>query len=189
MNGIKKIIVHILVSITYLWGCLCYDKRYLRGRYFDRHHFTIGWSWIWKCWFSQKIMRRNGHIPFPVPPFVTITRADKIFFDLDDMDNFHTVGSYFQCINGNITIGKGTCIAPGVGIITTNHDVTNIEYSVEGKDIVIGKQCWIGMNVVILPGVVLGDRTVVGAGAVVTKCFPEGNCVLVGNPARKIREL
>lgn len=45
------------------------------------------------------------------------------------------------------------------------------------------------MNCSILPGVTLGEHTIVGAGSVVTKSFPEGNCVIAGNPARKIKEL
>ena len=45
------------------------------------------------------------------------------------------------------------------------------------------------MNVVVLPGVELGDGTIVGAGAVVTRSFPEGECVLAGNPAKIIRTL
>ena len=47
----------------------------------------------------------------------------------------------------------------------------------------------IGMNPVILPGVTLGPKTVVGAGSVVTKPFPEGHCIIAGNPARVIRKL
>ena len=45
------------------------------------------------------------------------------------------------------------------------------------------------MNSVILPGVVLGDHTIVGAGSVVTRSFEEGHCVIAGVPARKIKEL
>lgn len=45
------------------------------------------------------------------------------------------------------------------------------------------------MNSVVLPGCHLGPYTIVGAGAVVTKSFPEGHCVIVGNPARIIRHL
>ena len=45
------------------------------------------------------------------------------------------------------------------------------------------------MNSVILPGVTVGTRTIVGAGSVVTKSFPEGNCVVAGNPAKKIKDL
>ena len=49
--------------------------------------------------------------------------------------------------------------------------------------------CWLGMGCVVLPGVTLGDFTVVGAGAIVTKSFPEGYCVLGGNPATLLRHL
>ena len=45
------------------------------------------------------------------------------------------------------------------------------------------------MNSVILPGVVLGEHTVVGAGSIVTKSFPEGYCVIAGNPAKIIRKI
>lgn len=58
-----------------------------------------------------------------------------------------------------------------------------------GKDVVIGSNCWIGMNAVILPGVVLGDRTIVGAGGIVTKSFPNGHCIIAGNPAKIIRTI
>jgi acetyltransferase-like isoleucine patch superfamily enzyme len=59
----------------------------------------------------------------------------------------------------------------------------------DGKDVVIGNKCWIGMNAMILPGVHLGDNTIVGAGSVVTKSFPEGNVVIAGNPAKLIKKL
>ena len=45
------------------------------------------------------------------------------------------------------------------------------------------------MNSMILPGVTLGSHTVVGAGSVVTKSFPEGYCVIAGNPAKKIKAI
>ncbi|MBS7109518.1 MAG: hypothetical protein KH076_09760 [Streptococcus sp.] len=45
------------------------------------------------------------------------------------------------------------------------------------------------MNSVILPGVILGDHTIVGAGAVVTHSFPDGYCIIGGNPARIIKAL
>lgn len=59
----------------------------------------------------------------------------------------------------------------------------------DGKDVIIGKKCWIGMNAIILPGVKLGDNTIVGAGSVVTKSFPDGNLVIAGNPAKIINKL
>lgn len=45
------------------------------------------------------------------------------------------------------------------------------------------------MNSLILPGVKLGDHTVVGGGSVVTKSFPDGYCVIAGNPAKKIKDI
>lgn len=54
---------------------------------------------------------------------------------------------------------------------------------------IIGENCWIDMNSVVLPGVMLGPRTTVGAGAVVTKSFPEGHSIIAGNPAHVVKEL
>ena len=98
-------------------------------------------------------------------------------------------GNYYQTIDARIVIGKGTYIAQNVGIVTTNHDLNNLDEHVPGKDVIIGKQCWIGMNSIILPGVILGDHTIVGAGSVVTKSFTEGNCIITGNPAKKLRDV
>ena len=57
-----------------------------------------------------------------------------------------------------------------------------------GKPIRIGKDCWIGGNAIILPGVTIGDGVTVGAGSVVTKDI-EPFSVVVGNPARVIKKL
>lgn len=53
----------------------------------------------------------------------------------------------------------------------------------------IGDKCWIGMNAMVLPGVVLSKGTIFGAGSVVTKSFEQGNCVIAGNPAKIIKTL
>ena len=52
----------------------------------------------------------------------------------------------------------------------------------------IGKNCWIGAGAILLPGVTVGDNTVIGAGSVVTKDLPAG-VVAVGNPCRVLREI
>ena len=89
----------------------------------------------------------------------------------------------------NIQIGKGTYIAPNVGLITANHDPQKLDNHLPSKPIKLGENCWIGMNSVILPGITLGDHTIVGAGSVVTKSFPEGYCVVAGNPAKLLRTI
>jgi acetyltransferase-like isoleucine patch superfamily enzyme len=95
-------------------------------------------------------------------------------------------GCYFAAY-GKIIIGKGTWIGPNVGLITANHDLYYLSKNQAAKPISIGRNCWIGMNSVVLPGVTLGDHTIVGAGSVVTKSFLDGNQLIAGNPAKVIR--
>lgn len=89
---------------------------------------------------------------------------------------------------GKLFIGNYTGCASNVCIISGNHSV----YDQDGEDLretIIGDNCWIASNVTILAGVVLGPRTIVGAGSVVTKSFEEGYCVIAGNPAKVIKYL
>lgn len=90
-------------------------------------------------------------------------------------------GCYIQGGNG-IEIGDDTIFAPGVKIISANHDKNDFKW-IKDNPIKIGKRCWIGANAVILPGVILGNEVIVGAGAIVTKSFPDRS-LLAGVPAR-----
>jgi len=164
-----------------------YDKRYLKGKWFENS--LQGWHWCWKTLVDQKIKGYNKHIPFPVNPSTTVGELSNISFHLDNIDNFWKTGVYYQCWHGKIVIGKGTWIAQNVGLITENHDPNNLNEHLEPKDIIIGNNCWIGMNSVILPGVNLGDHTIVAAGAVVSKSFPDGNVLIGGIPAKVIKKI
>jgi len=90
-----------------------------------------------------------------------------------------------------IKIGADTFIGPNCGLYTAIHPI-NAEERILGKEsakpITIGKKVWLGGNVVILPGVSIGDGAVIGAGAVVTKDIPE-NVVAVGNPCKVIKTI
>ena len=168
-----------------------YNKKYLTGRWFEGKLHGLcasGWVWVTHDAVARILLRMNMEARFPVSPKISMVLPENIQFDPDDLNNFQSSGIYYQAI-GTITIGKGTYIAPNVGLITSNHVVGNLDAHELPKPITLGKGCWLGMNSVVLPGVTLGDGTVVGAGAVVTKSFPEGNCILVGNPARKLRDL
>ena len=94
---------------------------------------------------------------------------------------------YIDARNG-IEIGEDTWIGPRVALISMNHDLNDYSRYVTEDPIRIGSNCWIGLGATILPGVVLGDRTVVAAGAVVTKSA-DGHVILAGVPARPIRHL
>jgi acetyltransferase-like isoleucine patch superfamily enzyme len=197
MRFVNKIIRGIFALWFFVWGhlfaVLIYDSKYLKGKYFKSKYFgigAIGWKWVCTNFPFQFFFRINAQVPWPVSPRVLIDDYRSIIFHPDDINNFQTSGNYFSAINGaKIVIGYGTFIAPNVGLITSNHDVSNPNINLPGKDIVIGEKCWIGMNAMILPGVILGPHTTVGAGAVVTKSFAEGYCVLVGNPARIIKKI
>ena len=91
----------------------------------------------------------------------------------------------------HIYIGDNTMIAPNVTIATAGHPVLpelrehDYQYNMP---VHIGRTCWIGAGAVILPGVTVGDNTVIGAGSVVTKDIP-ANVVAVGNPCRVLRPI
>lgn len=163
-----------------------YDQKYLRGRYFDKN--LVGWKWAWKGLLWQKILGFNRHVKWPVTSLSKVTNPVRISFNPNDLQIFQSNGCYFQCI-GDIEIGVGSYIAPNVGLITANHDLFDLDKHMEPGKITIGKNCWIGMNVVILPGVTLGEKTIVAAGAVVNKSFGKGNCVIGGVPAKVIKVL
>lgn len=171
-------------------GYVFYDPHYLKGKEFSSHKYSNGWRWVMECFFIQKVVGYQRHIPFPVSFRSQFMNWENFIFDVDDLANFQKGGCYFQAAaDAHIRIGKGTCIAANVGIITANHDPYDLEKHMPGKDVNIGEKCWIGMNATLLPGVTLGDGTVVGAGSVVTKSFPNGHCVIAGNPAKVIKEI
>ncbi len=91
----------------------------------------------------------------------------------------------------DVYIGEHVMIAPNVTITPTGHPVDpdlrkpGNQFSIPVK---IGNNVWIGSNAVILPGVTIGDNSVIGAGSVVTHDIPE-NVIAVGNPCRVLRKI
>jgi maltose O-acetyltransferase len=120
------------------------------------------------------------------PPFycdygTNIRLGDKVFFN-------------FNCVVldvARVTIGSRTLFGPNVQIYTATHPLNHLqrasglEYA---KPITIGKDVWIGGAVVICPGVNIGDRSVIGAGSVVTRDIP-ADVIAAGNPCRVLRVL
>jgi acetyltransferase-like isoleucine patch superfamily enzyme len=95
-------------------------------------------------------------------------------------------GCYINAADG-LSIGKGTIWAPNVAIVSQDHGRDNLDDAPPTGGIRIGRDCWLGFGCIIMPGVVLGDRTIVGANAVVTQSFPAGDQVIAGIPARIIK--
>lgn len=91
----------------------------------------------------------------------------------------------------HIYVGDYTMIGPNVTIATAGHPLLpmlrqkGLQYNASVR---IGKNCWIGAGAILLPGVTVGDDTVIGAGSVVTKDIPSG-VVAVGSPCRVLRQI
>ncbi len=94
--------------------------------------------------------------------------------------------------HGKIEIGDNSKIASFCFIIDFNHKYKDkiknlVEQGYETNPIKIGKNVWIGTHVIILPGVTIGDRAIIGAGSVVTKDISSAS-IAVGNPAKVIKK-
>jgi acetyltransferase-like isoleucine patch superfamily enzyme len=164
---------------------LFFDRQYLTGRHFeDTLH---GYLWCFRAIWQRNILRLARPLPFPAAFNCHVSNGKNIKFHPDDLNNFQSSGTYLQNFLGHIELGRGCYIAPNVGIITANHDPDEPVRHLPPRNVIVGEKCWIGMNSVLLPGVVLGANTVVAAGSVVTKSFPSGRCVVAGVPARVIR--
>lgn len=93
----------------------------------------------------------------------------------------------------SVTIGDNVWFGPDVYITDASHDSSNpdvpIGSSMEpAQPVSIGDESWLGTGVVVLPGVTIGSRVVVGANAVVAGDLPD-NCVAVGSPAKVVKQL
>ena len=119
------------------------------------------------------------------PPFycdygANIELGERVFFN-------------FDCVVLDVCpvrIGDFTLFGPAVQIYTATHPMNAAQRRREeaGKPIEIGSDVWVGGGAIILPGVRIGSRAVIGAGSVVTRDVPEG-VFAAGNPCRVIREI
>ena len=91
----------------------------------------------------------------------------------------------------HIYVGERTKFGPNVVIATAGHPVLP-ELRMQGLQynmpVHIGKNCWLGSGVLVMPGVTIGDNSVIGAGSVVTRDIP-ANVVAVGNPCKVLRPI
>ncbi len=92
---------------------------------------------------------------------------------------------------GQVRIGNNTLIGPNVGLFSGNHSTDAEERAAGGlipKPITIGNRVWLCGNVTVVPGVAIGDDTIIGAGSVVTRDIPSG-VIAAGNPCRVLRKI
>lgn len=136
--------------------------------------------------FYQSVLDINNDVPWMV--HFTSRVTGKVTIGSGVWLSFAVSGGCYIQGGNSVFIDDGTIFAPNVQIISANHDPIDYNKWENGNSIYIGKNCWIGANSVILPEVHLGDNTIVAAGAVVNKSFPDGNCILGGIPAKIIKK-
>ncbi|TBL74033.1 sugar O-acetyltransferase [Paenibacillus thalictri] len=110
--------------------------------------------------------------------------------------NIHVGNNFYAGYNctildmAEVRIGDDCMIAPNVGIYTAGHSIEPKDRNKSGYGIpiTIGNNVWIGGSCVILPGVTIGDNSIVAAGSVVTKDVPE-NTIVAGNPAKFLKAI
>ena len=110
------------------------------------------WS-LFKTGIIQKIIGINRRVPWPVHWSSQIHSSEKIQWGTRAPGL--SMGCFLDGRNG-IIIKDNVRIGPRVSLISINHDINEYENYINDKPIIIGNNCWIGANVVILPGVELG---------------------------------
>ncbi len=121
------------------------------------------------------------------PPFRANWAGKHIHFGNNVYANFN-----LTCVDDtHIYVGDCTMFAPNVVLATAGHpilpELREKAYQFN-MPIHIGRNCWLGAGVIVMPGVTIGDNTVIGAGSVVTKDIPS-DVVAVGNPCRVLRPI
>lgn len=112
-------------------------------------------------------------------------------YNIEIGENFYSNHNLIILDGNKVTFGDNVFIAPNCCFYTAGHPIDyntrnqGLEYA---KPIEVGNNVWIGGNVVVLPGVKIGDNVVIGAGSIVTRDIPS-NSVAVGNPCRVIKEI
>lgn len=143
----------------------------------------------WKQFFIQFVGGFNKSSYWPVHFSSTVSGAEFIHIGTGTAPGLAHGCYIFACKGGEIFIGDYTIIAPNVCIAGYNHNVYDFRETEVKGCIRIGSYSWIGANAVVLPGITLGNHTVVAAGAVVTSSFEEGYCIIGGNPAKLLKKL
>ena len=163
------------------WFINLFYPLYFRPKYGYQRYYILFFHYF----IPQKIYRLNPKVKWPVHYTSRVIAPNNIQKGIlcDPGDN---INNYIQANNG-IIFGNNIELAPGVSIISSNHETTNLSKHVEGKPIIIGNNVWIGANTTVLPEVTIGNNVTIGANSVVTRDIAS-NSIAVGNPCKVIKK-
>ncbi|MBN2167369.1 MAG: acyltransferase [Marinilabiliaceae bacterium] len=173
MSRFKEIIAYSVLSILF-------PNFPFKGREYPLKKMII--------WGIKQRMPWSEHrkISWPVHPSTQIKAPENI--KIGTLAPGLAVNCYIDARNG-IELEENVWIGPNVSIISMDHDINNYDQYVKESPIIIQKNSLLTSGCKILPGVVLGEHTIVAAGTVVTKSFPEGNQILAGVPAKIVKTI
>ena len=140
-----------------------------------------------RCVLLKEMFAEIGEGCYIEPPFHANFGGRHVHFGSYVYANFNLT----MVDDTHIYVGDYTMFGPNVTVATAGHPILPAlreqvyQYNFPVR---IGRNCWIGAGVVIVPGVTIGENTVIGAGSLVTKDIP-ANVVAVGNPCRVLRTI
>ena len=143
--------------------------------------------------FSEKVEKHVKKCGKNLKVFgtVEILHPDKVTIG----DDCRLNNQVYINARSSVVIGNDVTISYGAKLISTGYDIhcwmkTGEKKHIEDKPISIGNHCWIGADVIILPGIqITGEYVIVAAGAVVTKSIYESRVVVAGNPAKIVKKI
>jgi galactoside O-acetyltransferase len=135
----------------------------------------------------KEMLAEVGENCYIEPPFHANWGGHHVHFGNNVYANFNLTA----VDDTHIYVGDYTMFGPNVTLATAGHPILPelreqcYQYN---APIHIGRNCWLGAGVIVLPGITIGDNTVIGAGSIVTKDLPS-NVIAVGNPCHILREI
>ncbi|ASA20177.1 sugar O-acetyltransferase [Paenibacillus donghaensis] len=112
-------------------------------------------------------------------------------YNVEFGENFYANHNFIILDGAKVTFGDNVFIAPNCGFYTAGHPL-DVEQRNQGLEyaypITVGNNVWFGANVTVLPGVTIGDNSVIGAGSVVNRDIPAG-VIAAGNPCKVVRSI
>ena len=162
------------------WQLQCLDKLYefnmTRPTEMDKREKLL-----------KEMFAEIGEDCYIEPPFHSNFGGHHVHFGKSVYANFNLT----LVDDTHIYVGDHTMFGPNVVVATAGHPIVpelrELAYQYNAP-VHIGRNCWLGAGVIVLPGITIGDNSVIGAGSVVTKDIP-ANVVAVGNPCRVLREI
>lgn len=142
---------------------------------------------VFKVPFLGKFFKKRILVGLKIPLDTSIIKGFYCSAPNIEVGEHTGLGNSFILAIGKVKIGRNTSLSYNNVILTSTHNFKDFS-EVIAKPVTIGNNVWITSNCILLPGVTIGDNTVIGAGSVVTHDIPSG-VFAAGNPCKVIKKI